>query len=228
MCIRRASGFTLTEAAIVLVVVGLLLGGLMTTLPQQIAQRRTDITRTRLELAREALLGFAISHGRLPCPATASSRGDEVPSGGGNCGSDDGLLPGRTLGLDRLDAEAYYTDGWDRPIRYALAGDRGNHRFSTTEGMRQAGLGAPFEGLRVCGDAACSDIQGKGLVAVLLSTGAEGPGANGVDEAANLDGNADFVAHEPREAAGNRFDDQLIWLSPVIVYNRMVMAGQLP
>ncbi|QNM97154.1 hypothetical protein [Chitinimonas koreensis] len=228
MRIRHASGFTLTEAAIVLVVVGLLLGGLMTTLPQQIAQRRADLTRSRLELAREALLGFAVSQGRLPCPATASSHGDEVPGGGGHCAGNDGLLPGRTLGLDRLDAEAHYTDGWDRPIRYALASDHGSHRFSTAEGMRQAGLGMPFTGLRVCSDLACSDIQGKGLVAVLLSTGAEGPGANGIDEAANLDGDADFVAHEPRETAGNRFDDQLVWLPPVILYNRMVMAGQLP
>src|SRR5258706_7364207 len=74
----RARGFTLTELAIVLAIVGLLLGSLMYTLSAQTEQRSIEDTRRRLDQARELVLTFAIVNGRLPCPARSTSAGVEV------------------------------------------------------------------------------------------------------------------------------------------------------
>ena len=66
-------GFTLTELAVVMAIVGFLLGGLIYTLSAQIEQRNFEDTRRRLEQARELLLSFSIFKGRLPCPARYTS-----------------------------------------------------------------------------------------------------------------------------------------------------------
>ena len=66
---RRCRGFTLTELAIVTMIVSLLLASLMYTLAAQTEQRNMDDTRRRLEQARDLVLAFALANGRLPCPA---------------------------------------------------------------------------------------------------------------------------------------------------------------
>src|SRR6187399_3688767 len=127
--IPRQRGFTLLEVLVALVVVALLASGLAMPLATQLQQRRTEEARRQLEEAKEGLLGFAAAHGRLPCPASASSRGEEsFATGGdgtnGNCSNfHDGFLPGATLGLAPLDAEGYLRDPWGSPrnrIRYAV------------------------------------------------------------------------------------------------------------
>jgi prepilin-type N-terminal cleavage/methylation domain-containing protein len=66
-------GFTLLELLMVLLVVAILAAGLSMPLAAQVQMRRYDETRRALDEAREALLGFAASSGRLPCPASAAS-----------------------------------------------------------------------------------------------------------------------------------------------------------
>src|SRR6266571_3407425 len=83
-----ATGFTLVELAVVLAIVGLLLGSLMYTLSAQVEQRNFEETRRRLEQARELVLAFAIVNGRLPCPARSNSSGFEARDAtNGNCTS---------------------------------------------------------------------------------------------------------------------------------------------
>ena len=55
----HSGGFTLVEIAIVLVIVGLLIGGLLTPLAAQLEQRRGSETQKALDEAKEALFGFA-------------------------------------------------------------------------------------------------------------------------------------------------------------------------
>jgi prepilin-type N-terminal cleavage/methylation domain-containing protein len=119
---KPQSAFTLVEMAVVLAVVGLLLGSLMYTLSAQSDQRAREQTQRILEQAREAVLGFAVANGRLPCPATAASMGIEAPAGGGDCtGYYDGFLPAVTLGFQPSDSQGFALDAWNNRIRYAVA-----------------------------------------------------------------------------------------------------------
>ena len=65
----HARGFTLAELAIVLVIVGLLLGGLLVPLSAQTDMKSRSDTNKQLSDIRDALIGFATANGRLPCPA---------------------------------------------------------------------------------------------------------------------------------------------------------------
>ncbi len=58
----KRAGFTLVEMAIVLVIVGLLLGGLLMPLSAQVEQRRIGETQKALDEIKEALVGFAIAN----------------------------------------------------------------------------------------------------------------------------------------------------------------------
>jgi prepilin-type N-terminal cleavage/methylation domain-containing protein len=119
---RRDAAFTLVELAVVLMVVGLLLSTLTYTLAAQVDQRTREQTQRTLEQAREALIGFAITNGRLPCPASGASNGLEAPAGGGDCSNyNDGYLPAVTLGFHPTDASGYALDGWNNRVRYAVA-----------------------------------------------------------------------------------------------------------
>src|SRR5690348_8544103 len=110
----RKSGFTLVELAMVLFISGLLLVSLMYTLSASSEQRAREETSRRLEQARELLLTFAQAKGRLPCPATLASAGDESPAAGGVCTQYyAGYLPGRALGMQGLDASGYALDAWN-------------------------------------------------------------------------------------------------------------------
>jgi prepilin-type N-terminal cleavage/methylation domain-containing protein len=118
----RQRAFTLVEVAVVLAIIGLLLGSLMYTLSAQTEQRARGETQRTLEQAREAILGYAVANGRLPCPASAASMGVESPAGGGDCTNYyDGFLPAVTLGFQPVDSQGFALDAWNNRIRYAVA-----------------------------------------------------------------------------------------------------------
>lgn len=100
---RRRSGFTLTELAMVLVIVALLLSGLLIPLSTQIDIRNQEAEKKLLAEIREALLGFLIQNGRLPCPAsrtqTGVGAGQEMTTGVGpllecSCTTAGGVIAG--------------------------------------------------------------------------------------------------------------------------------------
>lgn len=167
---RSQHGFSLLEIAITLAVVGLLLGGLLVPLSTQIAQRNESATQKQLDEIREALLGYAAANGRLPCPASASSKGLESFATGGDASNGDcgnasggafiGFVPGVALGLSPLDSEGYVVDAWGsgahNRIRYAVSSDTLNgiqYPFTRFGGMRSATMSwvASAELLHVCG-----------------------------------------------------------------------------
>ena len=67
------NGFTLLEMAIVLMIVGLLLGGILATISGQVQQQRVSETLKQLNDIQQALIGYAVNNGRFPCP------GDDGP-----------------------------------------------------------------------------------------------------------------------------------------------------
>lgn len=114
---RPHGGFTLVELAIVLLVVGLVLGGLIVPLAKQAQSRRISETEAVLREIKESLFGFAIGNGRLPCPATVATNGLEnrrndaiangpvdAPIEGCRGGVYSGFVPWATLGVPEVDA----------------------------------------------------------------------------------------------------------------------------
>ena len=255
----KQRGFTLAEVAVVVVIVTLLLGGLLGTYSGQVELSRVADTRKTLETARDALIGFAAANGRLPCPATATSNGFELPATGGTCtvsvGSEMqgvGFLPAATLGLTPIDSQGYLIDAWGVRIRYAVTNDSNAFTFTTQGQLRiqlTDGLSTTPAAtlLRVCSTS--TNMTGSGTntaacaagppttaltnsaVAVIFSTGKNGvPGGTGgigSDESRNLDNDRVFISHEPvpTGASNGEFDDIVIWLSPSILYNRILSGG---
>lgn len=253
---RSSRAFTLLEVMLVMLILTILLTGLSVPLATQVALRRLEETRRLLDDAREAVLGFAATHGRLPCPASAASRGEEsfVPGGGaldGNCSHfHDGFLPAASLGLSPLDAEGYARDGWGTAanrIRYAVFGDGRAvggvaNPLTRAHGMRQATLAALGDAsgyLVICGTGAFATGSGCGPAAnqltrraafVLLSLGANAPAAPapGTDESRNVDGNGVFVSRDASSAQGGEYDDIVTWVPVNVLAGRLIAAGRLP
>lgn len=264
---RLSAGFTLTEMAIVLVIIALLIGGMLIPLGTQQDIRADRETQARLNEIKDALIGYAAANGRLPCPAPANS-GVESPSGGSVCtstctttcnttsnGIAYGFIPATTLGIASVDANGHALDGWNQPIRYAVsAATVGGQAspFTTPSGVKTATMSsiATATLLSVCNTTSSGGVTGAGTagalcssaskmtdngVAVIWSTGKNtATGGTSADEAQNqkTTGQVDpaFIYHvsAPSTASGGEFDDQLIWISPNILFNRLIAAGQLP
>ncbi|MFA6971570.1 MAG: type II secretion system protein [Gallionella sp.] len=235
----RANGFTLVEMAIVLVIVALLLGTSLTLISAQQEQQRMEETKTLLSDAREALIGYALSsiattdlRPYLPCPDKTTAGGAGTANDGvedrtaGACVAQEGNLPWVTLGLTPP------LDPWSDRLRYAVTATFSN----SVNGMQLTSTG----NLNVNDAASGGNSLAVNVPAIILSHGKNGFGAinaagisnpapSGADELANTDGSP-FVSHTlaPTGAAGGEFDDQVTWLSPNILFNRMVQAGRLP
>lgn len=238
MNLHRASqrGFSLVELAIVLVIVALLSGGLMLGLSAQRDAAAYREAQHQLDTAKEALLGFAISHGRLPCPAASNS-----VSGGANAGMEDclivtnsnqrhGVLPWATLGLPE-------TDAWDRRLTYfvsvkfstpLVAGSLSSFAMSTGIYPDNAGTAnvklIATSTSNIATDLAAVVVShgGRGLGGYTTS-GAMLAGAAG-DEAENADADLTFVAH----TQSMDFDDLVTWITPALLKSRLVAVGKLP
>jgi prepilin-type N-terminal cleavage/methylation domain-containing protein len=245
--IIQQKGFTLVEMAMVLLIVALLLGGMLVPLSAQMEQRNVSETQKALSEIKEAIIGYAIVNGRLPCPASSTSNGVENPMGGGNCSNfNNGFVPAATLGLTPVDNQGYAIDAWNNRILYAVTSWSSttppvNYVFTTASGMSAVGISNLSPNLLVCSTAtgisgsSCASgaalTSSPGVPVVIFSTGKNGAyGGTGTDEAANLDGNNTFVSHTPapRSSANGEFDDIVVWISPNVLLNRMVAAGKLP
>jgi prepilin-type N-terminal cleavage/methylation domain-containing protein len=222
---RPHPGFSLIEVAVALVVVAFLLGSLLVPLVTQVEQRRTSDTRRMLEEIREALIGFAIINGRLPCPDTDT---DPAAAGFGleeaACSTDpvtEGYLPWKTLGVAQMDA-------WGIQRTAAASARIGDWRYRVDRNFAvpfalTTGFGADALTVRnSAGTALTSSTENP--VAVIFSAGAN----------TTADGQNALSSFEPTNGAyqadvpSATFDDILIWISRPILFNRMVAAGKLP
>ena len=225
---------------------------------------------------KDALLGFAVANGRLPCPATAASSGMEsfcTSATGSNCGAEiffpasspahgrcakpyDGFAPAVTLGIAPINAQGQLLDAWEYPIRYAItnAKDASNNYYFTAANdslkKRWNSGNSPNPDLQVCStstgltpntpdSANCASEKAltNNAVVVIYSLGKNyATGGSSGDEAHNpnpqtaLTADRAFVFHEPMApgTANGEFDDIVIWLSPNLLYNRLVAAGKIP
>lgn len=141
-------------------------------------------------------------------------------------------------------------DAWNNRIRYAVSfipdpatsGATTRYIFTGAQGMKSRTLSSltADPNLRVCPDATCTVALTTQAVAVVWSNGKNaGIGGSGTDEIENQNPNSGtypdptankFVSHlsAGSGATGGEFDDIVQWLSPNILYSRMIAAGRLP
>ncbi len=238
----KIEGFSLVEMAVVLAIVGLLLAGLLPTLSGQMDIKKIGETRAQMEEVRAALMGFAVANGRLPCPdtdtpkdgienfsATTPVTNDNPQTGQSKktigCDATEGGLPFNQLGIPQIDP---YNNPFIYHVRilfaeknevYSALNATGTLLTTTYFGMADTG------NLRICNTQACASPRlTDTAAAVIVSMGKSGLTTNSPDEAANTDGNDDFVGKD----FSSDFDDMVIWISPNSLINRLVTAGKLP
>lgn len=221
---RKGAGFTLAELAVVLVVIGLLAGGLLMPLGARLEERQRREALAQLNDIEQALTGFAIIHGRLPCPSLEADPAspaygleDPPPCDYGR----EGRLPWRSLGLAP-------TDPWGSPRTGAGAGWAGHWTYRPDAAFARAD--APIRADTVpASDLQVYDHDGRPLtvagesraVAVVHSAGAN----------RRADGrNAAYSPTTPAYQLGEptaEFDDLLIWLGQPLLIARLAQAGRL-
>jgi len=252
--VRKAAyiskGFTLIELAVVLVIVGVLLGSFIGTLSSRISVTKISDTRDELEKIKQSMMAYAFVNGSLPCPDC-----DKVPCTGGIirdgiedyngvdklCSENQGMgnVPWVTLGLGSADS-------WNNRYRYAV------HNV-------YADVSAPFDLDSPAGYATIeepnfvADVTGddshslaERVVAIIFSHGSNGYGATSVnnqarpaipaanrDERENTDDTDAIYYMRPASdvnaaIAGGEFDDIVIWISEYELKAKMVEAGKLP
>ncbi|MCC7257803.1 MAG: prepilin-type N-terminal cleavage/methylation domain-containing protein [Gammaproteobacteria bacterium] len=249
-------GFSLLELAVVLLVMGLLLAGLVMPLSARIDQQRFDGTARQLEEIRAALAGYALAHDALPCPATPGSNGLAAATGSG-CSAQHGFVPAATLGLTGArNEDQLLLDAWGNAVRYSVsrADADGDSRwdFVVPGEMRDVTVATLAPDLVVCSTAAGSSAtacSGSATTvvatapAVLLAMGKDWASFTSADQQENVGATlgggpsgrnypvaADivFVARSQAQAAGAEFDDIVTWVSPGALYGQLVAAGRLP
>ncbi|MFZ4878000.1 hypothetical protein ACL9RI_23185 [Janthinobacterium sp. Mn2066] len=227
-------------AALLLLVTVLALGAatlLMTGFsPQVMEQRRVEQTQRTLAQSRDALIGFALQHGRLPRPAVSAQDGRESNTA---CASDadcSGFLPWVALGVGQADS-------WGNVLRYSVTPaftqapiKRNEVLASKTIQTRGTDGNVRYVyGDDLCGRGACSP-------AVIFSTGKHnfGTSVQGVqqrsgnlenaDERSNDQATQHFITRQATDNSalpGGAFDDMLVYLPLPTLLTRMVFADKL-
>ncbi len=134
---QNTAGFTLVEAAIVLVIAGLVMTMLFNTLEIYTKNTRLSNTREKLEAVNQQLQLFLEQNGRFPCPASLTDAFDSTTYGfetASNCSTGAvtagtfrttgtggrtirmGMVPVRTLNLP----DEFALDAWNNRIVYTV------------------------------------------------------------------------------------------------------------
>jgi type II secretory pathway pseudopilin PulG len=233
---RHAGGFSLIEVAIAVFVIVILLGSLVVPLTAQVEQRQLSDTEKTLAEARDALAGFAMLNGYLPCPDTGGTGLETVNAASGQCGTITGgvacgRLPHASLGLARADA-------WGNRLTYCV-----NELFARRAPATAFTLSTGGTDVRICTTQACTTTLSSSAVFALVShgkngygatkldTGAQNPPSPSADEQENYDNNdRNLVSrtHTAASSSAGEFDDIVVWLPRFTLFNRMVTAGRLP
>lgn len=217
---RVQLGFTLLEMAIVMVVLGLLLGGILMPLSTQMEKQDRDETQKILQDIQDALIGYAMANGRLPCPDTD---GDGIIDMSGTCTNVQGTIPWVDLGVGKNDV-------WGQSFTYRVTGSFADNTDGTGCGIATAGIS--FE---LCStadinilDASAGNPVANQIPAIVIAHGSNWATTTSADESENTDTDTTFVDRRPSMNAAPTFDDQVIWISSNILKTRLVSAGRLP
>ncbi len=249
---QKASGFTLIELSMVLVVAALLIGSMIDPLNQQLKNSKVESTKAQLQQIHDALMGFAIANNRLPCPTLPGHNGNELRSSQ-TCTAQHGFIPMNTLSLTGArDSNTLLLDAWHQPIRYSVSSsdmntDNGWDFFQDEGLIGDLSTLLQSDPLIVCDggtgsvnsncSAGSNPIAGR-TPALFFSTGANHlitPSANELENLGAIHGSSGIAIPNDRifadapfsSKAGAEFDDLIMWVSPNILYLRLVQSGHL-
>jgi prepilin-type N-terminal cleavage/methylation domain-containing protein len=223
---KNCKGFTLIEMAIVTVIFGLLLGGIMGPLKMHRDNLRSNETKQSMETIKQAIMGFAIRNGRIPCPDT-----DVLPKPDGlenigvtTCNSSRGTVPWATLGVTAS------LDGWKQPFTYRVDTQFADIPPGTTGCPDLNGTGMSFV---ICsaGNINVFDSNGGNTVAtdipaIIVSHGSNQSTTGGdADEQENNNNNTNFVN---KTHINQGYDDYVDWVNLNNLVAKMVSANKLP
>lgn len=241
---QQERGFTLTEMAVVMVIVAILIGGLLLPLETQRDIGAHQETERTLAEIRQALIGFAVINGRLPRPAVSAIDGTER----GNCDDNPGdatypdchgYIPWAVLGVEKTK-----TDSWGKLIRYSVTPDFANQAVTLTappdrrvQTRDSSGNPVYLVGQNTCGLAApCAPAiifsHGKnrwGTTAAGMALPDDS--ATNSDEDTNNNDPINYFSRLPTSstaATGGEFDDIVVWLPHSILIHNLISAGRLP
>jgi prepilin-type N-terminal cleavage/methylation domain-containing protein len=235
---RPQTGFTLIELAVAMFIIVLLLGSILIPLTTQVNQRKVSDTQKIMEDIKEALIGYAVVHRHLPCPAISASNGMEDRTAD-TCtgGKRQGFIPWESLGVPKADA-------WGNIFRYSVT-----PAFASSASFFETDTASDITIRTRNAAGSLVTITNTNIVpAVILSHGANGYGATsseGVaqglpanwpasfpDENTNATGSTGFISRAQQGpdsgGVGGEFDDLVSWVARYGLLNRMITAGKLP
>ena len=234
----------------VLFIVSLVVGGLLVPLATQLEARQRNEALLQLEQIREALYGYAILEGKLPCYTTeddpsAALYGEEDATCNPASLTADGILPWKTLGLaagnDPWGAPRTASDAnggtWNGYWRYRVDGQFFSAFTLSTDTD-------PASTIDIDSLNSSASAVGAPVFDVLTSS-SERPVALIYSTGSNLAADGQNSSYEPTVAptyeGGNvsnldrdgdgdedEFDDLMIWLTRPPLFSKMVTAGRLP
>ncbi|MDM8564783.1 prepilin-type N-terminal cleavage/methylation domain-containing protein [Candidatus Halobeggiatoa sp. HSG11] len=222
---KISQGFTLIEMAIVMIIMGFLIGGLLMPLSMQMNQQKIKDTQKTLETVKEALIGYAILNGNFPCPnlpPISNGKGTDHPC----VLNKEGEIPWIILGVGRYDS-------WGNPIRYRLDDAYRTINFpvslDTSSGLK----------IRDINDNPLTNETvgvNSNVIAVIYSCGKNGRpeeenDKHGYSGGANCSLSFSTTTKDiftQDSFVENQFDDILTWLPKNILINQLVLAGKWP
>jgi len=169
-----------------------------------------------------------------------------------------GLVPAKTLGISgKYDTNNSLLDPWGTPYRYQVtsvdsgagAGPAGlavlGGDFVINNEIKNVSMGVLAPDLEICTvnpsnnatDITCTNAVStvaNGVPAIVLSLGKDAGNIASNIQGENTDNTADgitdivFVKTTQSDVANAEFDDLIKWISPNILYSKMIEAGQLP
>lgn len=233
-------GFTLIELAMVLFILSLLLASFLAPLAARVEQKERENTQIQLDEIETVIYGYVLQNNNLPCPdcsdnlggcaAATADDGQSDQTVPGTCDTAEGNLPWSDLGVKG-------TDEWDNIFRYRVDTEYADATDGTPLQAGCAGLSATLNiSFSLCsdGDITVRDSAGGATVAmeipaIIVSHGKNfSDNAPSADETENINADTIFVDKVYSSAAGNEFDDMLLWISPHVLRTMSVNGGILP
>lgn len=168
-----------------------------------------------------------------------------------------GFIPSTSLGIQgRVNCDGLLLDPWGRPYRYSVSNtdvSDGFADFVVFNGIRNEGMSQVQANIEICrnlttgcvlGTPPAANFVSNSAVAVIFSMGEPRENSPREDENAGqasitgspncgsktypLSSNRLYYSADIKEVAGAEFDDILTWISPNILFSKMLDSNALP